>query len=963
MSETTAKLDLPYILPAQAQKHVTHNDALRMLDAVVQVGVLDRHLAAPPTAPAEGDRHIPAAGASGAWTGQSGKIAAFQDGAWAFYAPQTGWLVWIADEGLLAVWDGGAWVSANPVPTLNPAPLVGVNTTADGNNRLAVSSPAALFNHAGAGHQIKINKAAAADTASLLFQTDFSGRAEMGTAGDDNFHFKVSADGAAWSEAIVIDRSTGAVTFPNTPIAGAVAVDDEGSQVQAAATRINFTGGGVTATNSGAGLVTVNVPSSSGAVPPGGAAGQVLAKASAADFNVAWVSPPTGGGTVTVVPAYGNSGGQGDRTGVVTVTASAGLANPSYSLSNFIDGAMANNTADSAALLAVAVTGHFLQFDFGPGASKVITEATWKQSGAQNHGTWKWQGSNDGSAWSDIGAGFALGGATVQVQTTLAANDRGFRFYRLFGVSGTASSAPFIQEIEFKIGSSIVDSFVPVPAGGAPRQALIKTSPTNFAVAWSNPQVIYPMHTSEMLAEWYFDEGSGTQAGDVRGGNAIVFDGVFQSTWSAPAPQWTRRGVRYENSMIQTPTIAGVRTIAMLYRVKRGDTGFILSGGPSNSVGPVGGTVAPSMSCHIGGGQGVAPLARRPDSGAGATRTNRGGWALLFVEYSQQYTSAFGFGGRHSSTLTRCAEFEVAWAGCWSDQLTDTERATVYDCVRRIASSRGLFIDWRDCPTHADCALLWGQSNADGRALITDLPASDQARKLQRNVFIQPASSGANGYASPELLVMGENQQATSPATQFGPEMGAAWAREDADTSRLRALVLGKTAVGSSYLAPSSVGAPVTPSASWHPGEINTSGLLWLALSNWWDLEQRLLQQGIGPRLRALWWMQGEQDAVLAGAASGYQANLQALWDATKLYTSYASASGIRVVVARIRDQGAGMIYAADVRSAQSAFVAGNSSEAVLIDTDTYPLGTDLTHYAAAGQKSLGQALYNAVGW
>jgi hypothetical protein len=64
---------------------------------------------------------------------------------------------------------------------------VGVNAAADSTNRLAVSSVASLFNHAGAGHQMKINKNAAADTASILFQTGFSGRAEMGTAGSDDY--------------------------------------------------------------------------------------------------------------------------------------------------------------------------------------------------------------------------------------------------------------------------------------------------------------------------------------------------------------------------------------------------------------------------------------------------------------------------------------------------------------------------------------------------------------------------------------------------------------------------------------------------------------------------------------------------------------------------------------------------------------------------------------------------------
>ena len=64
--DTTPNLALPYILASQAQKHVTHNEAIRALDALVQISVKDRDLAAPPGAPAEGDRYIVAAAATGA---------------------------------------------------------------------------------------------------------------------------------------------------------------------------------------------------------------------------------------------------------------------------------------------------------------------------------------------------------------------------------------------------------------------------------------------------------------------------------------------------------------------------------------------------------------------------------------------------------------------------------------------------------------------------------------------------------------------------------------------------------------------------------------------------------------------------------------------------------------------------------------------------------------------------------
>jgi streptogramin lyase len=89
-----------------------------------------------------------------------------------------------------------------------------VAATADAVNRLTVAAPATLLNHAGSGHQLKLNKATVADTASLLFQTGFSGRAEMGTAGTDAFGIKVSANGSVWFMALEADGATGRVTLP-----------------------------------------------------------------------------------------------------------------------------------------------------------------------------------------------------------------------------------------------------------------------------------------------------------------------------------------------------------------------------------------------------------------------------------------------------------------------------------------------------------------------------------------------------------------------------------------------------------------------------------------------------------------------------------------------------------------------------------------------------------------------------
>ncbi|MDX2158994.1 MAG: DUF2793 domain-containing protein [Hyphomicrobiaceae bacterium] len=216
----TPNLKLPYLLAAQAQKHVTHNEALRMLDAIVQISVADRDLTAPPGSPGDGDRYVVAAAPSGAWAGHAGEIAAYQDGAWAFFPPGEGWLVWVADEDILVTWSGTAWSTAS-VPSINPAPLVGVNTTADATDRLAVKADAVLMSHddvtPGTGDmRVKVNKGAAARTASLMLQTSFSARAEIGLAGDDDFRLKVSPDGFAFRDAIVADRTSGHVALPAT---------------------------------------------------------------------------------------------------------------------------------------------------------------------------------------------------------------------------------------------------------------------------------------------------------------------------------------------------------------------------------------------------------------------------------------------------------------------------------------------------------------------------------------------------------------------------------------------------------------------------------------------------------------------------------------------------------------------------------------------------------------------------
>ncbi|MBO6549703.1 MAG: DUF2793 domain-containing protein [Rhizobiales bacterium] len=227
MSEKSANLKLPFIQSAQAQKHITHNDAITNLDILTQLTVEDKDLAIPPLSPTEGACYIVANAATAEWSGKENQLAAWQDGAWRFYEPAEGWVAWIKDEDTQTVYDDSTWNVLNNSggggsTNLNPVTggLVGINATADTTNKLSLNSDASLFNHDGTDHQLKINKNLASNNASVLFQTGFSGRAEFGITGDDDFHMKVSPDGATFYDGIVIDKDTGEVSFPNTTFSG-----------------------------------------------------------------------------------------------------------------------------------------------------------------------------------------------------------------------------------------------------------------------------------------------------------------------------------------------------------------------------------------------------------------------------------------------------------------------------------------------------------------------------------------------------------------------------------------------------------------------------------------------------------------------------------------------------------------------------------------------------------------------
>jgi len=105
----TPNLNMPEIAENQSSKYVTHNEALTILDALVQCSMIDM-TTTPPGSPNDGDCYIVTSVATGDWAGQEDDIAYYDGSSWDFNTPEEGWRAWVRDENVMYVFDGSNWV-------------------------------------------------------------------------------------------------------------------------------------------------------------------------------------------------------------------------------------------------------------------------------------------------------------------------------------------------------------------------------------------------------------------------------------------------------------------------------------------------------------------------------------------------------------------------------------------------------------------------------------------------------------------------------------------------------------------------------------------------------------------------------------------------------------------------------------------------------------------------------------
>lgn len=222
MTETSLHHHLPFIMPGQAQKHVTHNTAIEQIDATMHLVLAGLELNDPPSSPQIGDVYDVGALPTGIFTGHENDIAAYMDSGWQFYPKTQGMQALEAATDQMLVFDGQSWGLISATNGAGETPVLGINTSVDSVNKLAVKSDSVLFSAddqaaAPTGDiRVSVNKTSSADVASTVYQTGFSARAEAGLIGNDSFSLKMSADGSTYKTALEID-SDGKIGVGKTP--------------------------------------------------------------------------------------------------------------------------------------------------------------------------------------------------------------------------------------------------------------------------------------------------------------------------------------------------------------------------------------------------------------------------------------------------------------------------------------------------------------------------------------------------------------------------------------------------------------------------------------------------------------------------------------------------------------------------------------------------------------------------
>ncbi len=109
MADTTDRLALPLLAAGQAQKEVTHNEAITLADLLLLPVVTAVAPATVPASPTPGQGWIVGASPLGAWSGHAHELAFWTAGGWRFVAVPEGASLWSIADGQPVARTASGW--------------------------------------------------------------------------------------------------------------------------------------------------------------------------------------------------------------------------------------------------------------------------------------------------------------------------------------------------------------------------------------------------------------------------------------------------------------------------------------------------------------------------------------------------------------------------------------------------------------------------------------------------------------------------------------------------------------------------------------------------------------------------------------------------------------------------------------------------------------------------------------
>lgn len=609
-------------------------------------------------------------------------------------------------------------------------------------------------------------------------------------------------------------------------------------------------------------------------------------------------------------PSYANAGGQGNRTATVTVTAS-GFTASGGTPDNLVDGVAASTTGDGYRLPgSTAVAGLIINFNFGPVARKLVTEATTKFQSTNSLGTWKWQGTKDGVTWTDIGSSFTLGSATTQVMTELSANLIGYRDYRWLGVSGsTSATLNYIQEVEFKIAETAADGIVAMPTGGAIGQTLAKTGATDGAAAWIDPKEPPGRELFDYL--WLMDEGHGTILRDAKGGaNFDLAGGATQvNIGSGGSIAWVDGELVLTNAAVAALAVNACAFFACYDMVPDVTTQYIAAhyNGSNSAQAASAIKTATTTKLRQLHGKGIKD-ANVTGGTSQLVGFNHGGTSGAWFERSSAASGAFVLNANRNTDWAGMISSPITFlcAGAKNVAPTLSEAKIMRNFLDWHLAKRGRQLTGKYAPKRCAIALWTGESThhtslvMDAEPLLTEAMRKQSFPKMKVYVAEGPAATSpirplqqltywrdqlALGYQS------GNEGVSDDRARKMGPCYGFALKDSYRPTQVEQEIITFKVAQGGKVHAPAgsalAAGGTVAVADTFYNNGDGATLFGNLVLKGFAKFEADLRRQGYGYDYVYDFWALGINDAndlasgVIANAAA-YQAWLQAYHDGKK---------------------------------------------------------------------------------